>query len=402
MADEERIAELICRQLRNRLSIEEKEELEAWTNASDVNRGFMENHMHLDSILSAMEAVLKRNDRAIIKKFNKLCPEISLETPVVRLTNWYAGRIAIVLLVAGLFAGGIFFFRHKQGGQICDKTYAVYKGSQDANRARIILQSGITISLDKILPGGSFEEKGWRITKIDSERISYSRAGPKDGDVCYHILTTSHGQGFHVLLPDGSEIQLNTATSIRYAVMGAAVAKGKREVHLEGEAYFSVAKNSRLPFEVLSHNARVTVLSTDFEVKDYGSDFLATVVKGAIKVSDGNTSLKVKEGQAVRIDSSFAGIRKIKNYDATMELAWRSNFFDLTDLNIRKSMEVLAKWYGKEEVVIMPGVDTVSPGLLGGGLIRKGWELNKLLDLLGEGHHLHLYSEGKKIIVQAR
>ena len=51
-------------------------------------------------------------------------------------------------------------------------------------------------------------------------------------------------------------------------------------------------------------------------------------------------------------------------------------------------------------VVIHDGVDTVSPGLISAGLIRKGWALDKLLPNLGKGHHIYLHQEGKKIVAE--
>jgi len=171
---------------------------------------------------------------------------------------------------------------------------------------------------------------------------------------------------------------------------------------LDGEAYFAVAKNRRLPFEVSTHKARITVLSTIFDVRDYknSSEFQAAVVKGSINVSDGKKTVKLRAGEAARIDTFSAGLHKIDKYDTARGLAWRSNFFDFTDLNVRQSMQALAGWYGKDSIVILSGVDTVSPGLISAGLIRKGWDLNKLLPNLGKRHHIHLHSEGKRIIAK--
>ena len=402
MVDEERIAELIHKKLRSRLTMAEKEELEAWTQASDVNRKFMANDMEPDNILSEMKIVLQQNDKAIVRKLNFLCPEISLEMPlVIHLAGWYVGRAAVLILTAGLITGGILFFRHKQVQSVIAKAPPVREALQEEDRPRMTLQNGTTIFLDKVPLGGGFDADGWRISRIDSESFVYSKTSLSANKEAYHILTT-YGQSLHIFLPDRSEIQLSTATSIRYAVINADAAKGKREVQLDGEAYFAVAKNRRLPFEVSTHKARITVLSTIFDVRDYknSSEFQAAVVKGSINVSDGKKTVKLRAGEAARIDTFSAGLHKIDKYDTARGLAWRSNFFDFTDLNVRQSMQALAGWYGKDSIVILSGVDTVSPGLISAGLIRKGWDLNKLLPNLGKRHHIHLHSEGKRIIAK--
>lgn len=402
MADEERIADLLVKQLRHSLSTEEKEELEAWTNESEANRQYVENPMRRASIWSGVKAIAKKNDKAIIKKVNRLCGERMLETPVVHLTSWYVGRAAVVLLLAGAVTGAAVLLRQNPVKQVSRRVQPELKKIQDADRVRIILPDSTSIFLDAIPVGTEFEASGWWVSKTDSQHIVYSRPSQaRVKDISYHTLTTPYGQSFYVSLPDTSQIQLNAATSIKYSIIRAGVTKGKREVSLEGEAYFTVAKNKRLPFVVNTPKVRVTVLSTDFDILDYPDrhKLQVAVVKGAVKVSDGKTTLKLRPGEAVKIDSSFTGMRRMDKYDTDEVLAWRSKFFDFTDLNVRQSMEALAHWYGKQ-IVIMPGVDTVSPGLLSAGLIRKGWELNKLLNNLGKAHRLHLYSEGNKIVVR--
>lgn len=401
MADEERIADLLVKQLRHSLSTEEKEELEAWTRESGANRQYVEDPMRRARIWSGVKAIAKKDDKAIIKKINRHFGEQMLETPIVHFTSWYVGRAAVVLLLAAAITGAYILHHHSQMKQLSHRVQPELKEIQDTDRIRMILSDSTTIFLDTIPVGTEFEASGWWVSKTDSQHIAYSRPSQAKGkDISYHTLTTPYGQSFYVSLPDSSQIQLNAATFMRYSIMRAGVKKGKREVSLEGEAYFTVAKNKQLPFVVKTPKVTVTVLSTDFDVLDYPDrgELRVALVKGAVKVSDGKTTLKLRPGEAVRIDSSLTGMRKIDKYDTDKELAWRSKFFDFTDLNIKQSMEALGHWYGKQ-IFIMPGVDTVSPGLLSAGLIRKGWDLNKLLNNLGKAHHLRLYSEGNKIVV---
>jgi ferric-dicitrate binding protein FerR (iron transport regulator) len=257
--------------------------------------------------------------------------------------------------------------------------------------------------MDKMPTGSNIEGKGWRMIKVDSQHIAYldyPSAKGMGADVCYHLLSTPYGQGFYVSFPDKSEIQLGAGTSIKYAVRSAGVTKGERAVMLNGEAYFTVAKNKDAPFIVSTQKAKVTVLSTAFGVHDYPgeSEYLATVVRGAIDVNDGKTRVHVKAGEAAKMDNLSAGMHKVSKYDTTKGLAWRSKFFDFSDLTLRQSLTEIGKWYGKYEIVIQPGVDTVNTRVLGVGLIRKGGQLDKLLKHLGEAHNLHLRPEDNKII----
>src|SRR3546814_8119082 len=80
-------------------------------------------------------------------------------------------------------------------------------------------------------------------------------------DVCSSDL----GGEYQLILPDGSRVWLNAASSIRFPT----VFTGKeREVEITGEAYFEIEKNTNMPFVVKKGNVEVQVLGTHFNVKD--------------------------------------------------------------------------------------------------------------------------------------
>mgnify|MGYP000343867029 CR=1 FL=1 len=72
--------------------------------------------------------------------------------------------------------------------------------------------------------------------------------------------------------------------------------KGKREVILDGEAYFEVAHNEKSPFVVRTHAMDVEVLGTKFNVEAYsaGRTFEASLMQGKVRVkSPANEKLAV-------------------------------------------------------------------------------------------------------------
>nr|WP_262904646.1 FecR domain-containing protein [Hymenobacter lucidus] len=84
-------------------------------------------------------------------------------------------------------------------------------------------------------------------------------------------------------LPDSSRISLHPGSSLRYRT---ALAGARREVHLEGEAFFQVSKNPRRPFLVFTKQVVTTVLGTSFRVKAYtaGQDASVAVLEGKVAV----------------------------------------------------------------------------------------------------------------------
>jgi len=94
------------------------------------------------------------------------------------------------------------------------------------------------------------------------------------------------GQKGKVLLSDGTTVTLNSGTKIKYpSVFNDQV----REVYLEGEAYFEVARNKSRPFLVHSGKLTVKVLGTSFNLKSYPDEnrIETTLVNGSVKILEG-------------------------------------------------------------------------------------------------------------------
>lgn len=92
------------------------------------------------------------------------------------------------------------------------------------------------------------------------------------------------GTRTRLVLSDGTQVWLNSNSKLKY---GSDFNTRSREVQLEGEAYFDVARNAERPFVVHSSNIAIRVLGTSFTVKSYESDETveATLLRGAIEVS---------------------------------------------------------------------------------------------------------------------
>jgi transmembrane sensor len=102
---------------------------------------------------------------------------------------------------------------------------------------------------------------------------------PKGGEV-----TARSGVRTKLLLPDGTQVWLNSNSKLKYA---ADFNLHSREVDLEGEAYFDVAKDMERPFIVHTSAVDIRVLGTAFTIKSYPQDetIEATLLKGAIEIS---------------------------------------------------------------------------------------------------------------------
>ena len=97
-------------------------------------------------------------------------------------------------------------------------------------------------------------------------------------------VSVAYGEQKHLILPDSSEVWLNAGSTILYPET---FAKDKRLVMLDGEAYFSIKKDTASPFIVEASQLSVKVLGTRFNVKAYPNDekITTTLTSGKVEVS---------------------------------------------------------------------------------------------------------------------
>ena len=95
-------------------------------------------------------------------------------------------------------------------------------------------------------------------------------------ELVYHTLKVPYGKRFNVVFSDGSKAYLNSGSIIKYPVKF--IENKKREVFLEGEAFFDVTENKNELFVVNSNGINVEVYGTKFNVRNYSEDFNSDIV----------------------------------------------------------------------------------------------------------------------------
>lgn len=151
-------------------------------------------------------------------------------------------------------------------------------------------------------------------------------------------------------LPDGSEIHLNAATSIAYKPFWW---RFNREVRLEGEAYFVVAKGEK--FIVRTKLGSTEVLGTEFNVYARGDDFQVYCEEGRVKVSSGlviegtQDTVILTRGQLAVVELTHLNTTLVKQTDAVPEasiLSWRVGKFLYDNTPLEKVFDELERHYG--------------------------------------------------------
>jgi hypothetical protein len=137
------------------------------------------------------------------------------------------------------------------------------------------------------------EEGSQQIVSTSSEvmgvqngnRISY-KVDSEIGELVYNELEIPLGKIFEVELSDGTLVHINSGTKIKYPVKFLNI--GRREVFIEGEAYFKVAKDKKRPFVVHSDQVAVEVLGTEFNFSSYKEDaeIKTVLVEGSVSMTN--------------------------------------------------------------------------------------------------------------------
>ncbi len=141
--------------------------------------------------------------------------------------------------------------------------------------------------------------------------------------VAMQNIEIPYGSKSKVTLPDGTVVWLNSGSKLSYQ---SDFGKENRNVILDGEGYFNVTKNPKMPFMVKSGKWQVKVLGTKFNFKTYGEDANAkiTLIEGSINVSsntDSHTSVMLKPNQQVSISKTTSEV-VVKEVTASTYAMW--------------------------------------------------------------------------------
>jgi transmembrane sensor len=312
--------------------------------------------------------------------------------PFIR--RWTAVAAAMLILLAG----GWLLLRKSGRRAGTDTTVAVRDIAPGRNRATLTLADGSTVDLDEAKDGLIGRQGGSQLIKRGGSQLAYQEKD-RSGENAYNVLTTPRGGQYQLLLPDGSKVWLNAASSLRYPTT---FAGGERVVELKGEAYFEIANNPAMPFKVnVAAAMQVEVLGTHFDIMAYGDEqtINATLLEGSVRVRSGAMTALVRPGEQARLKGvegmKDAGSLKVAPADTEEAVAWKDGMFKFNEATIDQVMRQLSRWYDVEVVYVND-----PPKDLFRGEMYRNVNASKILKVL-EASGVHFTVEGKKILVRS-
>ena len=151
--------------------------------------------------------------------------------------------------------------------------------------------------------------------------------------ILYTEVSTSFGEKKEWVLPDGSVVNMNACTTLKYPEHF----DGKeRKIELNGEAYFQVMRNEKKPFIVRTSDFDVKVLGTSFDVKAYPDNEIAqiSVESGKVEVDLSDAMMRLVADEQVQINTASNEYVK-KKADHKQVMTWLQNklHYNNTPLN---------------------------------------------------------------------
>lgn len=211
----------------------------------------------------------------------------------------------------------------------------------------------------------------------------------------YEVLA-ERGQKSTVILPDGSKVWLNSASKICYS---SDFNKKNRDIILEGEAYFEVAKNKKIPFVVKASGLEVTAVGTQFNVRNYleESTVSATLVEGRVLACSKEQSAYLDYGQEAVLERSSGVMSTAMASDLQHLVPWRSSEILLSDESLEQLAKGLSRMYNVD--VLFKSEDIKAYTYT--GLIRNN-SLNNVLELVSNTSPVDYVLEGNVIVFSER
>jgi transmembrane sensor len=333
----------------------------------------------------------------------------------IKRKNYNLAAAAVLLTLIG--AGSYFWLFNKPTGEPPTTSKAQVKPKDlppGRDAAVLTLADGKTIILDSA--SGTISQQGSATVINVKGQVSYDNSSPSippkaggEAAVVYNTVTTARGNQYQLILADGSKVWLNSASSLRFPT---SFTGNSRDVELDGEGYFEIAKDASKPFHVKTRTQDLEVLGTHFNVNAYSDEDATktTLLEGKVKVSqsaivnpesangkrqsakDNEFAVVLKPGeQAVLANNSPFTIDHSPDLDQVM--AWKNGWFEFDNTDIKTIMRQISRWY---DVDIK--YETKINNETYGGRISRSLNLSNILKML-ETYGVHYRLEGKTLSI---
>lgn len=295
-------------------------------NNQEIFDEYVKAHFEISTVLQQDEIPSIKN-----KLLRDIKPQKEIKVKPLFSEKYYKyAAVLILALTAGYFMTTQLFLSNEQ------------ELENTENYVTIETDGGETLFLNPNKEREIKDSKGVLIGDQKGEKIVYNREH-FTAEQFFITVTVPYGRRFNIQLADGTNVHLNSGSSLRYPTF---FKEGEnRKVELNGEAYFDVAKDKEHPFIVSSDAMDIEVLGTQFNVTNYPeNDQICTVlVEGSVQITDDKnttpTLLKPNHKAEWNKTSSKIQLKEVDTYRYTAWMEGKLIFRNSTFKNIELALE---------------------------------------------------------------
>ncbi|WPV00674.1 FecR family protein [Mucilaginibacter sp. cycad4] len=250
---------------------------------------------------------------------------------------------AIAATILLFIAIGVVFRNSLVKQQIAANNTSRNRIAPGGNKAILTLADGSQIVLESAKKGVLANQQNSIINKTADGKLVYDASQKRQNGTelsGYNTISTPNGGQYQVVLPDGTKVWLNAASSLKFPV---AFTGKERNVELSGEGYFEVAKNKAMPFRVTVNHSTVEVLGTHFNIMGYADEKSTntTLLEGSVKIVSGNKQKLIVPGEQARVNGEI----EVAKVNAAQAVEWKNGNFNFAHESIETIMRKVARWY---------------------------------------------------------
>ncbi|QNL51009.1 FecR domain-containing protein [Olivibacter sp. SDN3] len=318
--------------------------------------------------------------------WNKVLPRLEDKTPEPLSPGRHTRRRPYWIWISGAaatFLLGVFFLLSRPSSSDAPSVASLFDEFPVVDSVQLLTAEAQTINLEN-------EEAGKRLGEHLVASKNNLRVEGRDATARWHILLVPPSKDYQLTLADGTKVTLNSTSKIRFPTT---FDTNKREIFLEGEAYFEVAKDARRPFNVITASGQVEVLGTAFSVKAYKQEAFETSLReGSVRVSAASQKRLLRPGYKLTIAGDKPTLSK---FDFDEEFSWVSGVFHFHKQPLSVVARAMERWYDIEVIIQQ---EHLKQARLSGAIIKQE-PLENTLFFLEQSMKIKTKTEGKTLIL---
>jgi len=378
------IVNLLLAERERPLTDNEKSELDAWLK-EDAGNQIVFNSLKKEKNIQARLKILDGYDKE--KAYSTFVRNIKNERnkKIIRFFRYAALLIPFFLSI---------YFIYQRLSDIEPEIEMLSDIQPGTSKAVLQLANGSVIDLEK--EDKQIKEYDGTVVQNTQNQLIYKPVDKKQEPkkIRYNLIKIPRGGEYQLSLSDGTKVWLNAETILKYPV----TFSGKtREIFMEGEAFFEVAKNADWPFIVHTSALKVNVFGTSFNIRAYPDEEASTTTLVSGKVSliqSGNH----KEYNLTPNDQAIVSNLEtvIQKVNVNQFIAWKNGRILFEENTLEEVFNNLSRWYDIE----VDYTDEEIKNLRFSIDVRRYSEFDELLKIIGLTKKVKFEINGNRVIIK--